>query len=137
MKSVTILAMGQTTHEYIAQLGRVESRKTDYVWAINNAGMWLEDIDLIISMDDLRRDTTFDPEYVKGLTERGVPLLTATAYEEYPSTMAYPLKEVLDYLNIKPGELHPLDNSCNYSLAYAMFKGMTEISLVTFSTIEI
>ena len=129
-KSVTILAMGPTTNFFIDELDVASERPTEYIWAINNAGMWLDDIDLIISMDDLRRDITFDPEYVKGLTGRGIPLLTSTAYEEYPSTMDYPLKEVLDYLDIEPGEIHPLDNSCNYSLAYAMYKGMKEISLV-------
>ncbi len=129
-KSVTILAMGQTTRDYISQLNGQSQRSTRYVWAINNAAMWLDDIDLVISMDDFRRDEKIDPQYVKDLTGRGVPVLTSTAYEKYPSLQEYPLKKVLDYLDIEPGGLHPLDNSCNYTLAYAMYKGMTEISLV-------
>ena len=129
-KSVTILAMGETTKQYIGRIGGQFERPTKHVWAINNAGMWFHDIDLIIAMDDFKRDSKTHPKYVKALTGRGIPVLTCTAYKQYPSLEEYPLKEVLDYLGIDPGHPHPLDNSCNYALAYAMYKGMKEIHLL-------
>ncbi len=128
-KSVTILAMGGTTKQYI-ESREPGHRITKHVWAINEAGTWLDDVDLIIAMDDFRRDEKIDAEYVRKLMETGKPILACTVYEEYPTLQEYPLKAVLDCLDINPGELHPLDNSCNYALAYAMYKGMNEIHLV-------
>lgn len=132
-KSVTILAMGPTTMQYISRVGGQFERPTKHVWAINNAGMWFHDIDLIIAMDDFKRDSKTHPKYVKALTNRGVPILTCTAYKKYPALMEYPLKEVLEYLDISHWcHYHPLDNSCNYALAYAMYKGMKQIALCGF-----
>ena len=142
-KSVTILAMGPTTMQYISRIGPQFERPTKHVWAINNAGMWFHDIDLIIAMDDFKRDSKTHPKYVKALTERGRPVLTCTAYEEYPALEEYPIKEVLEYLGCYPEYTapvfkdvfpthHPLDNSCNYALAYAMYRGMKEIHLYGF-----
>ncbi|KKK79150.1 hypothetical protein LCGC14_2836400 [marine sediment metagenome] len=132
-KSVTILAMGPTTMQYISQIGGQFERPTKHVWAINNAGMWFHDIDLIIAMDDFKRDSKTHPKYVKALTNRGVPVLTCTAHEEYPSLQEYPTAEVMEYLRVNPDFApHPLDNSCNYALAYAMYLGMTEIHLYGF-----
>ena len=129
-KSVTILAMGPTTMQYISQIGGQFERPTKHVWAINNAGMWFHDIDLIIAMDDFKRDSKTHPKYVKALTNRGVPILTCTTYETYPSQQEYPTVEVMVYLDVASDWApHPLDNSCNYALAYAMYRGMKEIHL--------
>ncbi len=132
-KSVTILAMGPTTTYYISQIGGQFEKPTNEVWAINNAGMWFHDIDLIIAMDDFKRDSKTHPQYVHRLTTRGVPILTCTTYPEYPLLREYPTSGVMAYLDVDPDWApHPLDNSCNYALAYAMYLGFTEIHLYGF-----
>lgn len=130
-KSVTILAMGPTTMQYISRIGGQFERPTKHVWAINNAGMWFHDIDLIIAMDDFKRDSKTHPKYVKALTNRGVPILTCTAYKQYPALVEYPIKEVVKALGLGRGPF-PLDNSCNYAIAYAMYTGIKEIHLYGF-----
>ena len=133
-KSVTILAMGFTAGNYVHMIGAQFERPTKYVWAIDNSGMWFHDIDLIVAMDDFRRDAKTKPvnhrKYVDALTNRGVPIITSTAYKEYPCLEEYPLAEVLEYLGRKPWEHHPLDNSINYAIALAMYRGMKQIRLV-------
>lgn len=75
-------------------------------------------------MDDLRRDREDYPDYVDAIVNYGVPVYTATAYPEYPNTIAYPTAEVYEW--VKPARL---DNTINYALAHAMHRGYGTIGL--------
>lgn len=107
----------------------------DAVWTINNAhAHWCVQSQRIIAMDDLERDETTHPDYVKDIVNAGVPVLSTEAKEKWPSVEAYPLQKVCDYL--KQYDERPwllLDNTCNYALALAMAEGWKKITALAVS----
>lgn len=125
-KSVVIL--GCTMQNYPP--GRFPTDWTER-WGINNC--WCEyheqaddaeKLTRIIAMDDLKRDSHTHPDYVKAITTAGIPVITCTAYDEWPCTQDYPLGAVLPHI----GRCR-LDNSINYALALAMYEGFDRIGL--------
>ena len=143
--SVSILGMGATLSSYMQDFERDYCKPTDQVWAINSVGVWLRGCDMLIALDNFRRDTFMDNgahrQYVKNILTAGIPVMTdvcdAQLFEELDIPPAavepYPLREVI--ANIWPEakrneDCFPwLQNTINYALALAITRGFTEIRL--------
>ena len=66
----------------------------DQVWAINHMGKLLKNVDLIVAMDDLRRESARYDSMLTG----DVPVLTSKAYPEF-NCIEYPIREVVEFLH--------------------------------------
>jgi hypothetical protein len=135
--SVSILGMGSTLFAYLQDFERDYRRPTDDVWAINSAGVWLHDVDMIIALDNFRRDLTMDggahETYVQNILKRGVPVMSDVTDSQWPQVQAYPLRDVI--CSIWPEAKRNEDcfpwfqNTCNYALALAIARKYTHIRL--------
>lgn len=146
MTSVSILGMGATLSSYLQDFESNGYQKpTDQVWAINSAGVWLRNCDMLIALDNFRRDTFMDGgkhrQYVKNILTSGIPIMTdvvdAELFEELeipPAAVeAYPLREVISSIwpeATSSSHCFPwFQNSVNYALALAITRGFKEIRL--------
>lgn len=142
--AVNLLACGPTHHYFAPDFPHVEK----FTLSINNSHVNKRGFkpDLICAMDDLERDQSerylpswpsgleveedHSGRYVKDIVEAGCPVLTTAHKPQWPTTEAYPLQEVVDWLNIPPYlACHILTNTINYSLAYLGYKGAKTIRL--------
>lgn len=96
------------------------------VWAINDVQRvhLLPKADMIIAMDDWKRDYRIDPGYVGFISNMETPVCTSTAYQEWPCLFEYPIKPVVKMLG-RPW----LDNTWSYAMALAIYLGFREIRL--------
>ena len=97
------------------------------IWAINNVFNERRSGDkptIIFALDDLQRDEKEYPDYVDGIVNAGVPVITCTAYDKWPTTQAYPIKEVaLDFMGLPLGLAQRVfSNTWCYAFAYALWK---------------
>ena len=97
------------------------------IWAINNVFDERRSGDkptMIFALDDLQRDEKEYPDYVDGIVNAGVPVITCTAYSKWPATVAYPIKEVaLDFMGLPLGLAQRVfSNTWCYAFAYALWK---------------
>ena len=102
------------------------------LWAINQAGhALLVEPDLVIAMDDLRRDASCNEKYVRSILAEKCPIYTSTPYK---NAEAYPLAKVVGWLEewIDLAAWRLLDNTCNYALALALCEGYKRIILSGF-----
>ena len=128
-ETVSIVAMGPTLMDFLQDCEGDYRRPSDHVWAVNSAGSWLHDVDLIVAMDCPRRDLKTHRRYVERMMGRGLPVLTCEAYPEWPCTFAYPVEGVVDKIGRLPRVGSYLNNSANYALAYALYLEASEIRL--------
>lgn len=135
--SVSILGMGNTLFSYFQDYEREYKRPTDSVWAINSAGVWCHDIDMIIALDNFERDLRMDDgahvTYVLNILKRGVPIMSDVTYPDWPKVQAYPLREVIADIwpqAKKNEDCFPwFQNTVNYALALAIARGYKHIRL--------
>lgn len=102
------------------------------VWGINNAHAAHKfKPDLILALDDLQRD--YDSgnhyDYVFQIVEAKCPVYSARRHDQWPSVEPYPLKEVLDKLNMNRNAWYLFDNTVCYAVALAIARGYTTVSL--------
>ena len=81
--------------------------------------------DLVIAMDDLRRDAKAEPGYVERLFDgHKADVLTTVANKKWPRAKPYPLQDVVDKLAIRRIFAARLfDNSLNYAFMLAIVRG--------------
>ena len=126
LKSVAILAMGSSASWYFQDWESKGGKFTDEVWAINAAGVWWRGhTDLLIHMDDLKRDEKRDKKYVERITGTGLPILTCTKHD-YSKAIDFPNGQVAK--GLLPDDWH-FDNSVNYAIGYALWHGVTDLYL--------
>lgn len=92
----------------------------DEVWGINHMGKVLKDVDKLFVMDDLKVQ---QHRYAEML-DRDVPIITSKAYPEFPTSVSYPLDDVLADI----GWLY-FTNTVVYAVAYAIHKKFKRIGL--------
>lgn len=136
-KSLAILGMGGSYSWFEYQIEHGE-RPAEDIWAVNNVGIWLKDAqppfvpDLVIAMDDLKRDEDEFADYVRDMTSLPYPLLTCTKHD-YKNTFEYPIKAVMKYLwprATRMDECRPvIDNTICYAFALAIYRGYSTIFL--------
>lgn len=135
-ETVAIVAMGKTRDCYIADCMRAGSRHAvaDETWVVNKLASVL-DHDLLFRMDDLRivRDCnnrvakngeTAHKNYTDWLKKHNKPIITSTAYPEFPTSIAFPLEEVINNLNT-----HYFLSTPAYAVAFAIHIGVKTMKL--------
>lgn len=133
-KSVAIVAMGASKDTYAALLsnnGGNRHRLWDEVWTINAMGGVVQ-CDKVIHMDDLRiqeiraeaQPQSFVAGMLEWMREPGPPIITCKAYDDYPRTEEYPLKEVLDEVGTPY-----LNTTVAYAIALAIKTGVERLGL--------
>lgn len=129
-KRLAIVAMGPSHRDYVQAVMRSGCSSTiaDEVWAINAAADVIRH-DKAVIMDDLRlfvrrMEDEGRPGYTEWMTRHDKPIITSTAYDEFPTSERFPLEPVLQDLKT------PYFNSTvAYALALAIHEGFAKISL--------
>jgi len=130
-ESVSIVAMGQSSMEYVHSAMKCGNRKrvTEETWAINSMGGVLK-YDLLFHMDDVKIQEMRAKEHpewnVAGMVDwlKDAKFFTSKIYSDYPGSMPYPLKEVADSLRSMYFNSTP-----SYALAYAIYLEIPNIHL--------
>ena len=134
-KSVAIVAMGASAKTWLGAVVSKGSHKciSDETWAVNSMGAAIRH-DRLFMMDDLdilrplaRQDTE---SMVAGLLADGFlnahpgPIYVPRVHAGYPGMVEYPLEAVVNNLGIPY-----LNTTVAYTLAYAIYLGVQEISM--------
>jgi len=96
----------------------------DEVWTVN-AGCKILNHDKVFIMDDLRVQAARYPVYAELLKNHDKPIITSTLYDEFPASVAYPIREVIELI----GESAWLNNTVVYAMAYALYSGVKFLHL--------
>jgi len=128
VESVALVSLGFSKAAYLDQC--LEScyqdngAMWDEVWTVN-AGLKAFNHDKVFIMDDLRVQARRYPKYAELLKRHNKPIITSTAYKEFPTSEAYPIKEVVDLV----GEDAWFPNTVVYAIGYAMLSGVKSLHL--------
>jgi hypothetical protein len=131
-KSVVIVAMGRTHHEYTTSMSQ---RGTPYsvhgeVWTLNGMGEVLV-ADRYFLMDDLaiQELRAEKNQYVRGIVawakRTTKPVYTTRKLPDYPTSVEYPLEHVLRVTGGRPY----FTNSVPYMVALAIAEGFRQIAI--------
>jgi hypothetical protein len=129
---VAIVAMGPSRADYVRECVEKSSRwgVADETWAIN-AMAGIIDHDRAFVMDDLRyfqKQARVAPHlagYQQWLHQaHRPPIYTSVAYPEFPASVEFPLKEVVEKLGFAY-----FNTTVAYAVAYAIFLGVRELRL--------
>ena len=130
---VALVALGPTSVGYLPMAEALGDRRQQYdqVWVVNSFASVLR-ADLIFHMDDMRIQeirARADPGgkvacMLESFKTMDTPIMTSRLYPEYPSSVEYPLEDVLNsvpygYFTTTPP----------YALAYALHLGVKELSI--------
>src|SRR3990167_7282242 len=123
-KIVAIIGLGVSRLAYGEQIC-VDGCKTPWqeVWTVNFGGHFLRH-DKLWVMDDLREQAKRIESYGDMLRRHPAPIITSTAYPEYPQSVRFPIEAVVaalgdDFLN----------STVAYAIAYALTTGVKELWL--------
>jgi hypothetical protein len=129
-KTVAIVAMGKSCTDYVLEAAVQNSRSqiADEIWAINAMGDVIYH-DRLFIMDDLRvfvhRMAERKPWYTDWMKTHQKPIYTSVDYPEFPSSIAYPLQEVINDLE----NSHYFNSTVAYAVAYAIHRKVSAIKL--------
>ncbi len=128
---VALVALGRSCHDFILEMIGQETRRDtknpmfDEVWTLNRGLRGIQH-DKLFVMDDLTWiEKKKDKAYAKWLKVHDKPIITSTAYADYPMSVAYPLQEVCDFIE---DDIFTV-NTVSYMVAYAMFTGVKHLSI--------
>lgn len=126
-KRVAIVALGPSAASFSRrQMSDVGvNNPFDEVWTLNRGFAGFHHHKLFV-MDDLRWiEKHRSKKYAEFLKNHDRPIITSTAYMEFPTSVPFPLKACMEY--------HDDDifavNTVAYMVAYALFIGVREIHL--------
>jgi SAM-dependent methyltransferase len=134
-KHVAIVALGPSSVGFLraAEVAGGTKSYCDECWGINMVGGVIQ-CDRIFHMDDLKiqemRVAYGSPiaEKLKGqlewMRETEVPIYTSRAYPDYPSSVDYPLEEVIRSCGVAY-----FNNTSIYAICYAIHLGVKKLSL--------
>jgi hypothetical protein len=125
---VAILANGETVQQF-TKTGAIKP-KHDEVWGLNQQSTWKGiTLDRCFIMDDLKLRMPFYSGYdfVNWLKDYDRPIITSKAYEEWPTSQAYPIKEIAHYFGLPLGV--SMYSTVDYMIALAIYEGATQIDL--------
>jgi hypothetical protein len=125
-KKVALVALGRSAPAFAQAQMRTEMYKSpfDEVWAINR-GFKGYIHDKLFLMDDLKwLRQVKDKYYADALKKHDKPIVTSTAYSEWPTSVDYPLEDVLGHYG---GEDIFTHNGVSYAVAYADFIGVEDL----------
>ena len=125
---IAIIANGPTNRNFTSN----PTLKKDYdqVWGLNQIATWKGlELDKCFVMDDLKLRMPFYAGYdfVNWLKEYKRPIITSREYDEWPTSEAYPIKEVAHYFGLPLGI--SMYSTPDYMIALAIMSGATQIDL--------
>jgi len=119
---VVLLAHGESFYSYIEDVINLVGKPLwDEVWIVNFLSQAVRH-DKLFFMDDLRKLPEEYPYIDKILKTHNRPIITSTPYSEYPNSVAFPIKQVIDVLR---DDL--FENTCCYAMGYALAIGVKEL----------
>jgi hypothetical protein len=127
---VALVALGHSCTNYMELAFGAGGRKRiwDETWGVNAAGDVIQ-CDRIFHMDDMRIQEAraeAGNEKIKTMLEwmktTSTPIITSRKYDEYPSSVEYPLEEVVNHL----GSTY-FNNTVPYAIAYAAHIGVKDL----------
>lgn len=125
-KNVIIVGNGETGHAYRPTEDELKDAK---LWVINNGFMRLPQAALVWSMDDLhgpawnahrQRDL-----WLEKIRKSDVPIMTCRAYDEYPATVTFPMREVAQHLGVAGYAAETL----SYALQWGLYAGISSLTI--------
>jgi hypothetical protein len=121
-KSVAIIALGPSARDFVAQMcSKKGFLGIDEVWGVNTANRVYK-LDKCFIMDDLRVLEKRYPDWANELRNEKTPIVTCKAYDDYPTSVAYPLKAVIDAC-----EDDYFSTSVAYQIGLAIMMGVREL----------
>ena len=123
-----LLANGETVQQF-TKTGSIKP-KYDQVWGLNQQATWKGvELDRCFIMDDLKLRMPFYAGYdfVNWLKDYKKPIITSKAYDEWPSSEEYPIKEIAHYFGLPLGAA--MYSTVDYMIALAIYEGATQIDL--------
>lgn len=125
---IAILANGETVNNIHRNPTLI--KKYDQIWGLNQQATWKGiTLDKCFVMDDLKLRMPFYAGYdfVDWLKTYKQPIITSKAYEEWPTSEAYPIVEVCHYFGLPMGTA--MYSSPDYMIALAVYMGAERIDL--------
>ena len=129
-KTVALVGMGPSIMDFFNERLTQEAKVSfaDEIWAVNMAAnaIWH---DLVIWMDDLKKQHEFRPDLIELLKIRDRPVLTSTARPELvPCSYDYPIDEVCQMSLPVFGKPY-LTNGITMGVAYAIYIGVKTLKI--------
>ena len=128
MTKIAILANGETVQQF-TKTGAIKP-KHDEVWGLNQQATWKGiTLDRCFIMDDLKLRMPFYAGYdfVNWLKDYKRPIITSKAYDEWPTSEAYPIEKIAHYFGLPLGAA--MFSTVDYMIALAIYEGATQIDL--------
>ena len=125
---VAILAAGKTVDNFTNNA--TIRNEYDHVWGLNQIATWSGiALDKCFVMDDLKLRMPFYAGYdfTEWLKTYPQPIVTSKAYEEWPTSESYPIKEIAHYFGLPLGIA--MYSTPDYMIALAIYMGATQIDL--------
>lgn len=95
-KSVAIIALGPSSRDFVSQMcSKKGFLGVDEIWGVNTANRCYR-LDKVFIMDDLKVVERRYPDWSTELKREKIPIITCKQYDDYPTSVAYPLKQVID-----------------------------------------
>lgn len=127
--SVAVVGLGPSRADFFDRLTAHEpGLAVDEIWAINT-GLRYTPHDVAFVMDDVADYADRFPAYGDALRAHAQPIITNTAYADFPATLTYPLEAVLAACAGTGMWRCFYHNSIPYVLAYALAIGVKSIRL--------
>lgn len=131
MGRLAILAMGTSIDKYPGRGGGKYQKAYDEVWALNGMAFWpgCDDIDRLYVMDDLiyRLPYYSSSELAESLKAYEKRIITAVAYEDWPTAEAFPIKECVKEFGLPLGIA--MYSTPDWMIAHAIMEGWAEIDI--------
>ena len=126
---VAILGKGETYNLYPGREGNEHVKPYDEVWGLNQMGAYDLGLDKLFVMDDLiyRMPQYAGQEFCDWLKDYKGRIITAAAYDDWPTSEPYPIEEHCKYFGIPLGLV--MYSTPDYMLAMAIMEGFDEIDL--------
>ena len=121
---VAIVALGPSYKSFVGEImgNRSMTGHFDEVWTLNR-GFNAFTHDKLFVMDDLKWIEQHNKGYAKFLRNHDKPIITSTAYPNYPMAVEYPIVEVLDTIKDDVFAV----NTVAYMVAYAIYIRVKEV----------
>jgi hypothetical protein len=121
-KSVAIVALGPSSRDFVAQMcSKKGFLGVDEVWGVNTANRCYN-LDKVFIMDDLKVVERRYPDWSAELKREKIPIITCKQYDDYPSSVAYPLQQVIDLV-----EDDYFSTTVAYQIGLAILMGIKDL----------
>ena len=106
------------------------------IWGVNDLLAWREGVKLNFYMDrwwhllpeHYDKYSIMSETIKEECNKQGTPIFCTVAYDDMPSSMAFPLEDLKDFFSLNNGgTLDYFGNSIDYMLAYAIYQGYDHI----------